>query len=772
MLRSYWVLVWRHVARHKATVTVNVVGLAVGMAACAILALYIHHELRYDQFHEAADELYQVYLMDGDGGMIGWNLPEPVGPVLQDNVPAVDAMARVTQPYEVLIEADGRQLYDAGLITADSTFFDLFSHATRLGNLRTALRPGTIVLTQTAALKFFGERSPLGATLRTLSFDTTLYEVTAVIDDPPTTTSLPFSMVAFRPEIGGNSWGSRMVNTYVRLNDSAQLPNVLDALPPLVERQVEAGLGSGETAPELALGLLPMAQVHLNPDPTVASSPQRRLGVLGFAALLLLLIACINYVNLTTAQGVRRMREVGVRKAVGAYQDQLMRQFLGESVVTTIAAAGIAGVLVVAAVPAFANVVQVPLTATAFMDPAWLTAIVLATLAVGLLSGLYPALILARIQPSVLLKGQAAGHRKAALRHSLVVVQLIASITLVIAAVVVYKQLSYVQTQHLNVRGDQVVVVKQAFRMEGYSAFRSDLLAQPSVAQVTTASMPGRVWASATFRNDDGADQRLAMMSVGEGYLETLGLSLVAGSPFGDQQGIIVNETAVARFEVADPVVGEKLKPGLRNAILGVVEDYHLESFREEILPLQLQYRPDDAQSTVLVRLKEGQVAEGLSAIDAVWQQYMNKPPLFEFLDDILNASYTADQRMGKLFSWFAVLASLVACLGLLGLVAFSTARRQREVSIRKVLGATTGDIVGLMTRDYAALVAIAFAIGAPLAFIGLQRWLDSFAYRIEVSVLLFTGVGFSALALVLLTVSIHVVRVALKNPVESLRHE
>jgi len=365
-------------------------------------------------------------------------------------------------------------------------------------------------------------------------------------------------------------------------------------------------LGTGEVAPQLALGLLPMAQVHLNPDPMVASSPQRRLVVLGFAALLLLLIACINYVNLTTAQGVRRMREVGVRKAVGAHQDQLMQQFLGESVVTTIVAAGIAAALVAAALPAFAGVVQVPLTVTAFMQPAWLAAIGVAILTVGLLSGIYPALVLSRIRPSALLRGQAVGQRKAVLRHSLVVVQLVASITLVIAAVVVYEQLRYVQNQHLNVRGDQVVVIKQAFRMDGYTAFRSDLLAEPSVAQVTTASMPGRVWASATFRNDDGADQRLAMMSVGEGYLETLGLSLVAGSPFGDQQGIIVNETAVARFEVPDPVVGEKLKPGLRSSILGVVEDYHLESFREEILPLQLQYRPDDAQSTVLVRLKEG----------------------------------------------------------------------------------------------------------------------------------------------------------------------
>ncbi|MEM6644860.1 MAG: ABC transporter permease [Bacteroidota bacterium] len=772
MLKSYWVLVWRHVTRHKATVAVNVMGLAVGMAACAILALYIHHELRYDGFHEAPAELHQAYLMDGDGGMVGWTLPEPAGPMLLDNVPDVKAMVRVTTPYDALLEVGARQVYDDGLITSDSSFFDVFSHTARLGDLETALQPGKIVLTETAARKLFGERPPLGATLRNLTYDTTTYEVAAVIADPPSATSLPFSMVAYRPELGESSWNNRMVKTYVRLHERADLAEVMDMLPPIVERKIEAGLGPGQIAPQLALGMVPMAEVHLNSDPTTTSSPQRRLVVLGFAALLLLLIACINYVNLTTAQGVRRMREVGVRKAVGAHQDQLVRQFLDESVMTAVVASLIAAVLVVAALPAFSSVVQVSLAATTLLQPVWLGAMVLAVLVVGGLSGVYPALVLARVRPSVLVRGHAVGRNKSTLRHSLVVVQLIASITLVIVAAVVYEQLNYVQNQHLNVSGDQVVVIKQAFQMEGYPAFRDELLAQPSVTHVTTASMPGRVWASATFREDDGSSQRLAMMSVGEGYLETLGLSLVAGAPFGEQQGVIVNETAIAQFEVADPAVGAKLKPNMSNTILGVVEDYHLESFREQILPLQLQYRPGEAQSTVIVRLKAGQVAEGVDAIDALWRVYASKPPLFEFLDDVLNEAYRADQRMGQLFGWFAGLASLIACLGLLGLVAFITARRQREVSIRKVLGATVGHIVGLMSRDFAVLVAFAFAVGAPLAFLGLQQWLNGFAYRIDVGVLLLVGIGLSALALVLLTVSIHVVRVALKNPADVLRHE
>ena len=801
MLKNYLTLTLRMLRKHPGYTAINVFGLAVGLACCLLIVLFVRDERSYDRFHEKADRIVRVtqHLSNTRQGEVRWALaPDPMAEALATDFPEIEQTARIGVNRNKLVQYGDTRLYEDGFAFADPALFDLFDFPVLQGDPATSLtRPFTVFLSESTARRYFGADDPLGKLL-TLDNQYT-FEVTGVFADLPENTHLAFDFVASRESIYamGQERGDWYYNalTYLLLPDAAA--GALEAKLPVFARK---HLGE-ETS--RGFSLLPLTAIHLYAaDVTGDVKPQgdiRYVYLFAAIALLILAIACINYMNLATARAAMRAREVGVRKVVGAGRGQLIRQFLSESVVLSLIALAGALALVEALLPLFNTLMARSLDFDLTENLQLLVLLAAAVLFVGIAAGSYPALFLSAFRPARVLKGDLRTGTSGALRKGLVVFQFGVSVALIACTVIIQQQMHFVQQQRPGFDEAQIVSISTRGGMVGrsgllnglkeqYDAFKTALLQLPGVEHVaTTASLMGAAEISflkgENFEGgipDDNEEGGLVMdgFRVDYDFFETMGLDFVAGRPFSEafpsdaETSIIINETA-ARKLGWDDAVGKWMQPDeQRVTVIGVVKDFHYKTHKAAIEPMYLRLTTE-AANFVIAKLRPDDLPGTLASIEAVWDRMVPALPFrYSFLDDEFDALYRAEQRLGQLFGTFACLAIVVACLGLFGLAAFTAEQRTKEIGVRKILGASVPGLVVLLSKDFIRLLGIAFLLACPVAYFGMQRWLEDFVYRIELSAQIFLVAGLLALLVAVLTVSYQAVKAALTNPMKSLRYE
>ena len=788
MLKSYLRIALRNLARRRSTTALNVVGLAAGLACCLLIGAHVRHELSYDRFHTHADRIVRVQPRFGE---FGYFAVTPVTALdhLQTAYPEVVAATHV-QLKRAIVRQGERWIEEEAFAYADASVFDVFTFPLRRGDPTTALRePNTVVLTETAAAAYFGDADPMGRTLA-LNDGATL-TVTGVMADMPSNSHLQVRALASLATIYDGAEadvvaGFRLQgHQYLRLTtpEAAEaLQAKLDALTAEGQDAVQAALGFWVDGMEI--GLYPLTRIHLYPNVGPNANPEgaaRYLYLFGAVALFVLLLACINYMNLATAQAAERAKEVGIRKVAGAQRRQLAVQFLGESVLVCLAALVLALGLVQVLLPAFNRLTDGALAVR--YDLPTLGVLAGAVLLTGLVAGSYPALILSRLQPIGMLRGRVGGRGGARLRQGLVVFQFAVSVGLIVATLVVHQQLRFMQTKSLGYQTAQVVQLQlpEAVRAQG-KALKAEVERLAGVAGASLSSGVPSGGGGMMYMHELNETETVPVVALqaDADYLAAMGMDLAAGRTFdaaraADTSAVLLNETALRVFGL-EAQVGEAGTfdfGGEMRTVVGVVRDFHASSLHQPIGPAVLTLPDAEQAGALVVRLEAGQATEALAAVEAVWQRFAPEEPFtYVFADDVLASYYRAERRTGRLFAAFAGLAVLIGGLGLFGLATFTAQQRTKEIGVRKVLGATVPGLVALLSKDFLRLVLVAFVVAAPLAYLAMRHWLEDFAYRIDLGAGVILLAGALAVAVALLTVSGQAIRAARRNPAESLRYE
>jgi putative ABC transport system permease protein len=763
------------------------------------MGLFVRYEWSVDDFHAQADRLVRLNkrVTPPEGGTERHAITSgQMGPTLVREMPEVEQAIRVLPWFDALEFQRGPTRVEVDdVLFADSTFFTTFGYTLQRGDPASVLNaPRAIVLTKTTAHALFGGADPIGQPIEQDGFT---YTVTGVAHDPPDATHLPFDAViswaTTAPGNGAldyswlNNWITQVTYTYLRLAPHADRAALDAKLAAFMERHLP------ERAEQYHLYTQPFSAIYLGSSDlrfTRGLNLGNRTYVVAFAivALLVLGIACINFTNLATAQALRRAREVGIRKTLGATPGQLVRRMLGEAVLlSSLATAGAVGVAT-ALLPLFCSLVDRPLQMNWMSDPSLAGGIVLLAVGAGVLAGAYPAWVLARSRPTRALNGAIDGRSSTTLRHGLVTAQFAAAIALIAATTIIYQQVRYAQTKDLGFDGEQVMTlpVDGTAIAEQYAAFEEEALRHPSITRVAASeTAPG--FGASSFeirpegRPDDTQWQAYAIRLGDADFVETYGIRLLAGRSFAaargqdSLRGLVVNETlAQAVGWAPDEAVGKRLdvKGEVENGVvIGVIENVHMESLRQAIDPLALWM--DSRYTTVSVRLAGPDAPAALDHLERTWAQFEDGESFdYTFLSAQFARFVQAEQRLMQLLGAFAGLALCVACLGLFGLAAFEAERRRREIGIRKAIGASVASIVQLLTREYIVLVGLAFAVASPGVYLAMRAWLQHFAYRIEPGLWVLVGAGALTLVVALGTVSLQAVRAARTNPVTTLRSE
>ena len=810
MLKNYLTIALRNLKKHTVYTFINVFGLALGMACCIAIGLFVREEMRYDRFHEDTERLYRVALdvaFQGQPMQTAFT-SRPLGSTLKTDVPEVEQATRLWRDPSgsMIVRYQDHRFAEDRVFFGDSTFFEVFALPFLQGDPKTALRePFTIVLTASTARKYFGEANPMGQVLslrEPSDRDVFEYTVTGVMADLPAHSHMAFDFLASyvtQRQSQSQSWLGFGVYTYVKLREGTNANAVQAKLPALFATysgpQIREAFGISPAEFEAAgnyyryfLQAVPDIHLHSNLEDELKPTGDARLVYLFVAiAVFVLLLACVNFVNLATARAARRTMEVGIRKTLGAQRFQLVGQFLAESILLSLLALVLAVTLVQVGVSLLSAVTGKMLTLTP-ADLLRLTPILLGLgLLVGLGAGAYPAFYVAAFRPIAVLK-QHGLKRRTWLRDVLVVFQFGIATALIACTAIVYTQTQYMLDKRLGFTPEQVVVIEGAevIGPQG-EAFRQAMRALPGVVRVTNAEqVPGRYFNGSRFRMADAADDESIVIEytyASFDYVETLGLELVAGRSLSrdyatDSLAVLLNETAVQQLRLDDPIGKQLHWPGESTyTIVGVVKDFHITSLHREIGAVAL-LGPDPRNTNrpnllAPARLQTDNLPQTLASIEALWTRFAPQEPfVYTFLDETFAQLYEAEQRTSRLITLFAGLAILIACFGLFGLAAYMAEQRTKEIGIRKVFGATVSGIVLLLSKDFARLVLVAIVLGAPLAYLTMQRWLEGFAYRVEISWRIFLVAGLGALVVALVTVSYQAVRAALADPVESLRYE
>jgi len=793
MLKNYLTTTLRNLRRHKGFAAINLGGLAVGLAACLLIGLFVQDELAYDRFHEKGDRLYRL-----GSSTVGW----PYGRILEAEYPEVEDVVYLRTYPTYSIEHDGQHLFET-MRYADAGFFNLFDFPLLEGDPETALaEPYTLVLSETLAQKLFGATTALGRTL--MLADSLQFTVSGVARAPRRShiqfdALLSFETLRaqfdwFESEMA-SGWLDLNVINYVLLREGADVEAFEAKIRDLPQERAAEYLG--RFGSKYQLGLTPLDRIYLHTDAGNMLGPKSSIAyvyLLGAVGLFLLIIAAVNFVNLVTARSMERAKEMGVRKVFGTSRGALIQQVLIESFLTCLLAVILAIGLAVLALPFFNDLALKTYTARDFLSPTVGLVVVGLVVVVGLLAGLYPAFTLSAFRPSEVLKGRfATGQRGVRLRQGLVVFQFAISGILIVSTLVVLKQLRYMQQQDLGFEAEQVLVLdaRQAPGRElvrRQDAFKQALAAHTAVEHVSaTWTVPGRSGWQGQLSFPEGwpADQSIGLeyVAVDFDFVKTLGLTLAAGRDFDAAftsdagTGVIINEAAVDAVGWASPAdaIGKRFaSPGSgkpEGVVVGVLEDYHHHGLQEPIGAMMFGIR--SGNGLFALRIRAAEAASVLDHVRQTWAQFFEGYPADTFfLDDDFARQYEQEERLSRIFGTFALLTVLIACLGLFALAAFTAAQRTKEIGVRKVLGASVAHLILLLSKDFLKLVFIAFLVAAPIAYFAMQRWLEDFPYRIEISWVLFLIAGLAALGIALLTVSYQAMRAALADPVKSLRYE
>ncbi|PMD96567.1 cell division protein FtsX [Siphonobacter sp. BAB-5405] len=809
MLRNYFLVAWRNLLRNRTFTLINVTGLALGLATCILIMLYVVDEWSYDRFHERADRIVRVVFKGKtEGGSINEaHVMPPVARTLQSSFPEVAEATRLRLAGSPLISYGTKSLRESVMAFADSNIFRVFTLPLLKGDSKTALiKPSSLVISETVARNYFGEADPIGKILEIKAWKSS-YQVTGVMQDMPTNSHFHVDILASMSglaEAQSTTWLTSEFFTYLLLTPGTDVTQLERKLPPIVSRymgpQLEQAFGMPyETfrnkGNALGLFLQPLTDIHLRSDFAYDLSAPGNLQTVYISSIiagLMLLVACINFMNLSSAGASRRGREVGIRKVLGSGQSELMKQFLFESILLTGLALFLSLLLVDLTLPAFNELAGKHLSFPFFTHPLLFVGLLVLGLLVGVAAGSYPAFFLSSFQPMAVLKGGGFQIKTSKgsihFRSSLVVFQFFVSIALIIATTVVYRQLSYIQHKELGYNKEQVIVLPETWALgPNEAAFRQRLL-QDSRVQSVSASvyLPAGPSSNNNFFLSPETNPSLLVKTlrydVDEAYIPTLNIRIAAGRNFSprfatDSTGILLNETAVRSMGWTGNVLGRTLATHSNNGhrttyhVIGVVKDFHFRSLHELITPLVMV----QAQSggTLIVKAKAGDVAGLLRTMQQVWSQYhVDVPFSYSFLNDRFSNTYQIEQKTGTLLSVFAGLTIFVACLGLFGLVTFTTQQRTKEIGVRKVLGASVGSILALLSKEFLQLVGLAFILAIPLAGYVTHEWLQQFAYRISLEWWVFVMAGVLALSIALLTVSVQSIKAALVNPVKSLKSE
>ncbi len=802
MFRNYLSIALRNVQRKPGYAFINIFGLAVGMAAFFVISLYISDELSYDSHHVNADDLYRMVLTgEFRTGPVNSAMTSPTwGPAAEEEIPEIRQSVRLRPPNQMwLVARDDLKFLEKGFVFIDSTAFDVFSFDLVRGAPDQALAvPFSVVLTETMADKYFSGEDAIGQQLRLdNAFD---FTVTGIMKDVPEQSHFKADFLAslstLRTPIYGPQFLEQDLNpsiyTYIVLNPGADPDVVNSKIDQMVDRRVGPQLEA--IGAEIAMQLQPIESIHLDShlDNEILPNGSRGTVVsLSAIALFILLIACINYMNLATARSAARSREVGIRKTMGAERGQLIRQFLGESVIVS----GIAMVLAIGLVffllPTFNTAAGKNLSILSSGMLSAASIFIGITLICGIVAGSYPALFLSRFQPAEVLKGSPMSAASGGgLRQTLVVFQFAISIILMVATVVVFRQLNFTRDMDLGFDREQVLVVQLTdplIRNE-YKNFRDRVKELPSVVSMTgSSSAPGFFVGNQPIAPDDGAPDDQFMLQAFTSdfdFIETLGVEMVAGrSPSVDHPSdtlgaFIINEAAVSAFgwESPEDALQHRVAFGsgpFGGEVIGVFKDFHSESLHEPIKPAIVLVLNEQTYFYALIRMRAGMTREAINDIGEIWRNlYPAYIYQYSFLEDDVDALYASDLTLGRLFGGFSFLTILIACMGLFGLASFMAERRTKEIGVRKVMGASMGVIMMLLAKDFTKFVLIAFVVGSPIACIGMNRWLDSFQYRVSFGMGSLLLVGLSVLVISLLTVAYQTVKASLANPVDALKYE
>ncbi|WKN41479.1 ABC transporter permease [Tunicatimonas pelagia] len=794
MFRSYLKVTARNAVKHKFYATINVLGLAIGMTCCLLIFLYVNHELSYDNFHSKADRTYRVVVDIKTPTEIIYEkgTSSPMAAYMKTDFPEVENMVRIDDA-AFLLQTDDKTFEEDEAMLVDSTFFDVFSFTLLQGNPKTALKePFSIVLTEKGAQKYFGNEDPLGQQL--LIEQEYNCTVTGVMRDIPKNSSFDaqvfLSLSSELEELNptrSEQWGNFGYTSYVQLSEGAD-PKVLESkLPNFLSKYIsEDNLNNGMN---YTLFLEPLSKVYFSDRGGFIIGSLTNVRIFSAIAVFILLIACINFMNLATSRATERAKEVGIRKVAGAVRRQLTTQFLLESVLLSLTAFAIALLLGEVLLPTFNQLAGKTVADSVFQETYYLPIFTVFTLMIGLLAGIYPALVLSGFGSATILKGRfSSSQRGIVLRKVLVVAQFAISIVLIAGTMVVYAQLDFMKSQSLGFKKDQMLVID--FRgdpavQKNIEAIKQQLSGHPSVQSLSTSSsVPGRAnnHAFTEIENPDGDMQatNVNQFYVDHNFLSHYEIELTAGRYFSpefatDSSTLIINE-ALAKscgYAKSEDIIGKRFSQwGVEGEIVGVVQDYHFRSLQENVKPMTIRWVPYVSQY-ISLNLRSENLSATVSELEQQWQDLAPQRPFnYFFLDEAFDRQYRAEVRFGQLFVYFAGLAIFIACLGLLGLISYTIVQRTKEIGIRKVLGATESSIVRLLSKDFLVLVLIAFIIATPIAWYVLQQWLADFAYRTPMPWWVFALAGLTATFVAMLTVSFQSIKAALANPVDSLRNE
>ena len=794
MLRSYLITATRNLVKHQFYAIINVLGLAIGMTCCLLIFLYVKHELSYDSFHTKKDRIYRVVTdIKTPTETLNEKLTSaPMAAYMKTDFPEVEEMVRLDNS-GFLIQRGEQTFQEDEAMLADSTFFNVFSFDLLQGNPRIALKaPFSIVLTEDAVKKYFGDEDPMGQTLRLDNeYDCT---VTGVMQNVPENSNFTFEVLlslSSRYEVvyteGAENWGSFGNESYVLLTEQANPAALESKLPAFLDKYISNQ--DRNEGMNYYLFLEPLSDIYFSDRGAPKTGNLTNIKIFSVIAIFILLIACINFMNLATARATERAKEVGIRKVVGAIRRQLIGQFLCESLLLSLLAFALALLASELLLPAFNQLAGKTVATSIFQDTYYLPLFLSVALVVGLLAGIYPALVLSGFKSVAILKGRFSSSRRGVvLRKALVVAQFAISIILIAGTAVVYTQLNYMRSQALGFKKERMLVID--FRGDGavqekIETVKQQLGSYPNVQSVSaSSSVPGQGnnHAFSEIENPAGDMQasNVNLFYVDHDFLEQYEMPLAAGRAFSrdfatDTSALIVNEALVKSYGYASPeeIIGKRfLQWGVEGQIVGVVKDYHFRTLQQAIEPMTIRLEPTRVRF-ISLNLATGDLANTVSALEQQWQTLAPQRPFnYFFLDEAFDQQYRAEVRFGQLFIYFAGLAIFIACLGLLGLISYTIVQRTQEIGIRKVLGATESSIVRLLSQDFLVLVLVAFVIASPIAWYALQRWLEGFAYRVAISWWIFALAGLLATFIAMLTVSFQSVKAATANPVDSLRSE
>jgi len=798
MFKNYIKIALRNIKKHKGYSFINIASLTIGLSCFILIVLYIRCEFSYDKYHNDAQYIYRA-VREHQGRPVWFNSSEhPLAASLKENFPEVVKATRVKKNDEVgIVEYNSNRFNEEGIYFVDQDYLEIFTFPLVSGDIHTALKePFSVLLTQEMADKYLGNEEPAGKTLLIKEWYGERkyhYKITGVLKNIPENSHFAFDFLLsyntlYTLKRGGRdsveSWEYYEPKTYIMLESHVDLINLEGKFPAFLRKY------KGEESASERLHLQPLTDIHLGGNlryELETNSDMKYIYLFSAIAFFIMLIACLNYINLSVARSAKRAIEVGMRKVVGANKVQLVRQFLGESMVFSTLAIMIAFLLVELVLPAFGYLIERNLTLNLFQDPDMLLVFLGIAVFIGLFSGSYPAFFISSFNPIQIIKGtlRVGSKSSSVFRNSLVVVQFVVSIILIVCTFVIYNQLSYIRNRNLGFDKEQIVTV---YTMDinlkrNIEPLKKELLKNPEILGVSASlDLPITIRRTSTIEWDEQGERQKSGFNftfVDYDFFDVYDIEVVKGRNFSEdfstdkEQAIVINETAARNLGWASPVGRRAYSQGTEWTIIGVVKDFHFHSLHRRIDPLIFLFHEDRGVDYFSIKVSPFNIPSTIGFIEEKWRRFSPEFPFqYAFLDERIDKIYKAEQKLGQSFNIFTFIALSIACLGLIGLAAFISEQKRKEISIRKILGANFHSIIVLLAREYVKCIAVASVIAWPIGYFVMDRWLQNFAYRTSVGIEIFILSGLVAFVFALITVSYQALKAALANPVESLRYE